>query len=285
MQTAWHLIRRTIEEFIADEALTRGASIAFYTVTSIAPVLFIVVAIAGLFFGQAAAQGAIVAQLGDLMGQDSALLLQEAINKAGNRTSGLLATAIGVITLLITASDVFVEMQSALNFIWKTEPKGAPITQVVKARVTSLGLVGTLGFLLMVSLVIQTAFSVMSRYIYNMVPFAGMLIHGLNLLISFGLISLLFAAIYRVLPDRHLTWRHVALGGMVTAVLFSIGRVLIGLYIGNSAIASTYGAAGSLIVVLLWIYYSAQIFLLGAEFIKVSVLHKEKRLPRPHVGA
>lgn len=276
----WQLAKETIASFIADEALTRGAAIAFYTVTSIGPVLLIVVAVAGIAFGQDAARGAIVGQLSGLMGQQSADLLQNAIKGASGKTSGFWASALGVVTLLVTASGVFGEMQSALNAIWKAEPTGTTVGRLIRARAASLGLVAALGFLLLVSLVISAALSALGHYVDTYLPFGQFVLQGLNILISFALISVLFAAIYKVLPDKDLEWRDVLVGAVVTTFLFSIGKFLIGLYIGSSAVASSYGAAGALIVVLLWIYYSAQIFLLGAEFTKVYSSHYgSQRLP------
>ena len=269
----WTLLKESVDSFIRDEALTRGAAIAFYTVTSIGPVLFIVVAIAGLAFGEDAARGAIAEQLGGLMGRQSADLLQTAIQSAATKTTGFLATAIGLITLIITASGVFTEMQSTLNIIWKAEPRGTTVTRLLRARAASLGLVGALGFLLLVSLVISTLLSALSTYINTYLPFGHLILQTLAFLVSFGLISLLFGAIYKVLPDRTIAWHDVMIGAVVTALLFTIGKLLISLYIGSSTVASSYGAAGSLIVVLLWIYYSAQIFLFGAEFTKVYASH------------
>ena len=271
--TAWTLVKESVNSFISDEALTRGAAIAFYTVTSIGPVLFIVVAIAGLAFGEDAARGAIAEQLGGLMGRQSADLLQTAIQSAATKTTGFLATMIGLITLIITASGVFTEMQSTLNIIWKAEPRGTTVTRLIRARAASLGLVGALGFLLLVSLVISTLLSALSAYINAYLPFGHLILQTLAFLVSFGLISLLFGAIYKVLPDKDIEWHDVMIGAVVTALLFTIGKLLISLYIGSSTVASSYGAAGSLIVVLLWIYYSAQIFLFGAEFTKVYASH------------
>jgi membrane protein len=260
--------------FIADDALSRGASIAFYTVTSIAPVLVIVIAIAGLAFGHDAAQGAIAAQFSGLMGSQSAELLQTAIHSASGKSSGIIATSLGLLALLVTASGVFGEMQSALNAIWKAQPQGdtvthfMTITRLMKARAASLGLVAALGFLLLVSLVISATLTALGTYVNAYIPFGQLILSALNFVISFLLTSVLFAAIYKILPDTRLEWRDVVMGAVATAFLFEIGKSLIGLYIGSSAVVSSYGAAGGLIVLLLWTYYSAQIFLLGAEFTK-----------------
>jgi membrane protein len=267
-------MKECVSAFIDDEALTRGAAIAFYTVTSIGPVLFIVVAIAGLVFGEDAARGAVSSELGSLMGQQGADLLQTIITNAAQKSSGILAACIGTATLGITASGVFTEMQQTLNVIWHAELRGTTMSRLIRARAASLGLVAALGFLLLVSLVISTMLSAMSDYINQHLPSGHLILQTLTFLISFCLITLLFAAIYKVLPDKEIRWHDVMIGALVTALLFTIGKSLISLYIGSSTIASSYGAAGSLIVVLLWIYYSAQIFLLGAEFTKVYASHR-----------
>jgi membrane protein len=266
---AWKLLKETILSFINDEALSRGAAIALYTVTSIAPVLLIVTAIAGLAFGRDAAQNAIIAQLGGLMGEQTAAVIQSAVASAAGKSSGILATVIGIITLIVTASGVFGEMQSALNTIWKAEPKGTTLSRLIRARAASLGLVAALGFLLMVSLVVSAALTAFGNYLNELLPFGRLILTVLNVVVSLVLITVLFAAIYKVLPDRHLEWNDVVVGAVATALLFNVGKFLIGWYLGSGAVASSYGAAGALIVLLLWVYYSAQIFLLGAEFTKV----------------
>jgi membrane protein len=266
---AWKMLKDTVLAFIDDEALSRGAAIAFYTVTSIAPVLLIVVAIAGLAFGRDAAQNAITEQLSGLMGRQTAEVLQTAVASAASKSSGVVATIIGIITLMVTASGVFGEMQTALNVIWKAKPEGTTVSRLIRARAASLGLVAALGFLLMVSLVVSTLLTAFGNYLNSILPFGQIILTGLNVIVSLVLISFLFAAIYKVLPDRDLEWGDVVIGAIVTGILFTIGKSLISWYIGSSAVASSFGAAGALIVLLLWVYYSAQIFLLGAEFTKV----------------
>lgn len=268
----WTMLKETVTDYMDDNALSRGAAIAYFTVFSIAPMLVICIAIAGLVFGQEAAQGAMVGQLQGLMGQQGAEALQAMVASAGNKSSGILATVIGVVTLLITATGVFGEMQSALNAIWKAEPK-AGLSGLVRARAASLGLIGALGFLLIVSLVASAALTAVGAYLNSFLPGAKMILQIVNFIVSFLLISVLFAAVYKILPDRKLSYRDVAVGAVATAFLFTIGKTLIGLYIGSSAVASSYGAAGALVIVLLWIYYSSQIFLLGAEFTKVWASH------------
>ena len=275
---AWKMLKGTVLAFIDDEALSRGAAIAFYTVTSIAPVLLIVVAIAGLAFGRDAAQNAITEQLSGLMGRQTAEVLQAAVASAASKSSGIVATIIGIITLMVTASGVFGEMQTALNVIWKAKPEGTTVSRLIRGRAASLGLVAALGFLLMVSLVVSTLLTAFGNYLNSILPFGQVILTGLNVIVSLTLISFLFAAIYKVLPDRDLEWGDVVVGAIVTGVLFTIGKSLISWYIGSSAVASSFGAAGALIVLLLWVYYSAQIFLLGAEFTKVYAnLHGSKQ--------
>ncbi len=280
---AWELGKESVISFIADDALSRGAAIAFYAVTSIGPLLLIVVAIAGLVFGQDAARGAIASQLSGLMGQQSAELLQSVIRNASGKSSSIFASALGVITLLVTASGVLGEMRSALNAIWKADLKGSAVSRVLRSRAASFALVVALGFLLLVSLVITAGLSALSEYVNAELPFGHVILQAVHFLVSFALVSVLFATIYKVLPEKDLEWRDVLAGAVISAFLFSIGKFLIGLYIGSSAVASSYGAAGALIVALLWIYYSAQIFLLGAEFTKVFAHHRGRK-PRIERG-
>jgi len=264
---AWLLIKETATGFLADEALTRGAAIAYYTIFSIAPLLIIVIAIAGLAFGRDAAEGAVVGQLSGLMGEQSATVLQSMITSANNWGAGLLATIIGLVTLLLTATGTFAEIQSALNAIWKAAPS-ANLTAIVRARLLSLGLVVTLGFLMLVSLVVSAALAALGSYLDYLVPGGQILIAVANFVLSLTIISALFAAIYKILPDKPISWRDVGVGAVATALLFVLGKSLIGFYIGSSGVASSYGAAGALLIILLWVYYSPQVFLLGAEFTK-----------------
>lgn len=270
----WRLLKQSVIGFIDDNALSHGAAIAFYATTSLAPILLIVVAIAGMAFGHEAAQLALSAQIAGLMGPHSAELLQATIENASQKEAGTLASILGLVTLFVAASGVFGEMQLALNEIWKVKPSGATISRMVRARIASLGLVAALGFLLLVSLVVSAAISALGEVINADLPFGTVILSAINGIVSFALITLLFAAIYKVLPDRSLQWRDVGIGAAVTGFLFTIGKSLIGWYIGTSAISSSYGAAGALLVVLLWVYYSAEIFLLGAEFTRAySVRH------------
>lgn len=274
MTDAWGLVRESVVGFVNDNALSHGAAMAFYATTSLAPILLIVVAIAGVAFGHDAAQVALSAQISGLMGPESANLLQTALESASGKSSGTWAAVIGIITLLVTASGVFGEMQQSLNTIWKVEAQGSSLSRLVRARAASLGLVAALGFLLLVSLVASAAISALGDFINAQLPFGTIVLGVVNAVVSFVLIASMFAAIFKILPDRTLEWRDVGIGAVVTAALFTLGKTLIGWYIGSSAIASSYGAAGGLLVILLWVYYSAEIFLLGAEITRAySVRH------------
>jgi len=266
------IIKETVADYFEDNALSRSASIAYFTVFSIAPILVICIAIAGLVFGQGASQGAIVGQLRGLMGEPEAQAVQAMIASAGNKSSGIWATVIGVVTLLITATGVFGEMQSSLNAIWKAEPK-AGLTGMLKARAAGLGLVAVLGFLLLVSLVASAGLAALGGTLNSFIPGMKTILQVANFVVSFLMVAALFAAIYKMLPDRRLKWKDVIVGAVTTSLLFTVGKMLIGLYIGSSSVASSYGAAGALVIVLLWVYYSSQIFLLGAEFTKVWASH------------
>ncbi len=267
---AWTLLRDTVIEFFNDNALSKGAALAYYTAFSLAPVLLIAIAVAGLVFGRAAAQGAVVAELSGVMGQESAQALQALLQGAFRHPgSGWLATVFGGITFLITATGVFVELQSSLDAIWKAEPAGFTTSEIVKARLLSFGILAALAFLLIVSLLFSTALHAAGTFLSLVSGHPQAVLIAGNVVVSFVLLCLLFAAIYKVLPDRDIAWRDVGVGAVVTALLFSVGKFAISFYIGTSAIATSYGSAGSLIVLMVWIYYSTQIFFFGAEFTKV----------------
>jgi membrane protein len=277
ISAAWKLLVDTTLSFVDDEALSRGAAIAFYAITSLAPVLLIVIAIAGMVFGRDAAQDAISGQFSTLMGKQAADVLQSVIASASTKSSGIVATIVGIAMLMATASGVFGEMQAALNTIWKTRSRETTLSRLIRARVTSLGLVAALGFLLVVSLVVSAGLTAFANYL-DRLPVGAFILSGVNFTVSWLLFALLFGAIYKVLPDRTLQWKDVIVGALMTSLLFNIGKALIGWYIGSSAVASSYGAAGGLIVLLLWVYYSAQIFLFGAEFTKIYAnSHGSKR--------
>ena len=267
IRATWELLRDAVEGFIAHGALSRGGSIAYFTLFSIAPVLLVVVAVAGLAFGQRAAEGAIVTQLSSLMGEDTARALQAMIGSAGKPHEGIIASIIGVGVLIVATSGVFGEVQAAMNQIWKVEAsRHSTLSRLVRARLTSLGLVVTAGFLLMVSLAVSAALAGLSAYLRSVFPAAELALKATDIILSTLLIVSLFALMFKVLPDARIAWRDVAVGALASTLLFEGGKYAIAFYVGRSNIGSSYGAAGALIVFLVWIYYSAQIFLLGAEF-------------------
>ena len=266
LRGVWHLVRDTVEGFIDDDALSRGASIAYYTLFSLAPILLIVVALAGLAFGRDAARGALVDQLSGLMGGKSAEALQAMIESASDPKTGMTASLIGILAALITLTGAFGEVQSALNAIWKAKSRRSTLSRLMRARLASLGLVVTSGFLLTVSLVVSAALAALSNYLKAVFPAGEFALQVADIVISGTLLTGMFAAIYKVLPDTPIAWRDVAIGALVTTGLFEGGKYVIALYIGKSNVASSNGAAGALFILMLWIFYSAQIFLLGAEF-------------------
>jgi len=261
----WTILKAATNNYISHGSLSRGAAISFYAVTSLAPVLLIVVAIAGVVFGQEAVRGTLVREIGGLLGEQGGELIQTILARSSDKMSGAVASVIGVLMVLVTASGVFSEMQAALNRIWEADADGQPLLSIVRARAASLGLVVALGFLMMASLAASAGLSALGNYLGSRAEFAPLLLSTLNTVVSLFLFTLLFAAIFKVLPDTEIAWRDVAVGAMITALLFTAGKSLIGWYLGTTAASSGYGAAGALILILLWIYYSAQIFLFGAE--------------------
>jgi membrane protein len=282
-RATWHLCYETVNEWVNDRASRKGAALAFYTVFSLAPILILSIAIAGLFFGQEAARGEIFGQVKDLLGTDAAAAIQAMIQSASRPGAGLIATAIGVVTLCIGATTALAELKDGLDQIWRAPPeRTSGFWYFVRKRLLSVGLILSLGFLLLVSLVFSALVSALAR-VWGPADATGMVLQAMNFLFSFALVTLLFAMIYKILPSVHIAWKDVAIGSIITAALFSVGKALIGVYLGNSAVTSSYGAAGSVILVLIWVYYSAQIFLLGAEFTKVYA-HRygsRRNLPQP----
>jgi membrane protein len=266
----WEIARDTVNKWLDDKCPQLGAALAYYTVFSIVPLLIVIIAIAGLAFGQKAAEGQILQQLGTLVGESSANAVQTMVEKARNPTKGIFSAALGIITLLAGASGVFGQLQDALNTIWGVAPKpGGGIWRTIKQRFFSfVALLGT-GFLLLVSLVISAMLATLGHAIPSVLPAPEFLLEILNFVISLAVITALFAMIFKVLPDARVAWRDVAIGAICTAVLFTIGKFAIGLYLGKSDIATTYGAAASIVVILLWVYYSSQLLLMGAEFTAV----------------
>lgn len=268
----WPLLKESVSEWTDDKALSLSAALAYYTVFSLAPLLIIVVAVAGFFWGgkSAAVQRELIGQIAGLVGQDSADFVGQMLENADRPGSGgVVATVVGVATLLFASTAAFAQLQDSLNTIWevKTDPNYG-IKGVIKTRVLSLGLVLTIGFLLLVSLVLTVAIAAISGVLGgdgSLEPLWQLI----NTVVSLGVITLLFAMIFKYLPDVEIAWRDVWVGAAVTAVLFVLGKLAIGLYLGSSTVASTYGAAGSLVILLLWVYYSAAILFFGAEVTQV----------------
>lgn len=265
---AWALIRDTVMSWIDDYAPSMGAALAFYTLFSTAPLLLIVISLAGLFFGEQAARGEIMEQLSGLLGPDSAATIQALLEGVNQPAKSISSSLIGLGALLIGATTVFAELQNAMDRIWRAPcpPPPGGLLGPIKTRLLSLGLVLGIGFLLMVSLVVSTALAVLGKWWAPWFGEMAWLAHTLDWIVSFLLIGAIFAMIYKWVPQVKIAWRDVLVGSALTALLFTVGKTLIGLYIGRSGVASPFGAAASLVVFLLWVYYSAQIFLLGAEF-------------------
>ena len=262
------VLKRAGNAWMDDHAQSMGAALSYYTVFSIAPLLLIAISVAGLVFGRDAAQGAVVQQLQGLIGQSGAQAVQGLLQNVSKPAEGMLATVTGVVVLVVGATSVFAELQDDLNRIWEApvRKKVSGWWSFVRTRLLSIGMILAIGFLMLVSLGASAAFdSVAAWSSAALASWAGV-VRVVNFVVSFGLTTVLFALIYRFMPDATIEWRDVGIGALVTAFLFAIGKSLIGLYIGKSALASGFGAAGSLAVLLAWVYYSAQIFLFGAEF-------------------
>jgi membrane protein len=264
------LLIKTFSDWYNDKAPELGAALAFYTALSIAPLLVIVLTIAAFVFGQEAASGEIVSQMRSMVGEDGAKAISDMIANANKPTQGTVATVLSVITLLFGASGVFGELQSALNTIWGVQPKpGRGLWGVIRDRFMSFAMVLGVAFLLLVSLVISAVLAAMGTLLSQLPDSFHWIAQVLNMGVSFLVVTLLFAMIFRVLPDVKISWWDVWLGAIVTAALFTVGKTGIGLYLGHSAMASSYGVAGSFVVLLVWVYYSAQILYFGAELTKV----------------
>ena len=270
----WDVVRAAMSEWVDDKAPRLGAALAFYSALSLAPLLVVVLAVAGLAYGKQAAEGRLVWQIRDMVGVEGAKAIQAVISAAHKRTSGIIATTVGLATLFFSASSAFVELTDALNTIWRVPvcPRQSSIASLfamIKGRTLAFVMVLGGGFLLLLLLIVSTWITAVETFFRNLLPMPPSALDAVNFLLSFLVMTLIFAMIYKALPDVRLTWGDVAIGAAITSLLFTIGKYLIGLYLSTSTIASSYGAAGSFLVVLLWVYYSAQVFFLGAEFTKV----------------
>jgi membrane protein len=280
------LLREVYAEWRKDDALSMGAALAYYTVFSMAPLLVLVIAIAGLAFGRKAAEGQLVEQIGGLVGPGGAQAIQGMIARASGPAAGLFATTASLVTMALGASGVFGQLQHSLNRIWDAPPRtGGTFRTHVRQRMVAFGMILGIGFLLVVSLVLSAALAAVHELLAQHLPMLSRLLPVANTVLSLVVVTALFAMIFKVLPDVPLDWGDVWLGGLVTAVLFTVGKSLIALYLGRAGITSVYGAAGSLVLLLLWVYYSAQILFLGAEFTEVWSRRRQGRrrggLPPP----
>lgn len=263
----WTLMKQTASSWNDINAPRLGAALAFYTMLSIAPLMVICVGIAGLVFGQDAAQGKIAEQLSSLIGAQSAHTVQTLLRHARRPAPGIAAMAIGIFILFFGASGVFSELRDSLNSIWHAKPSDdSGIMSLIKGRIFAFAMVVGVGFLLLVSLLASAAIAAAGAFLSGYLPLNETMLHLINILFSFASVTVMFALLYRVVPEVDIEWRDVWIGAAVTSVLFSLGKLAIGLYLGKAGIGSTYGAAGSLVVFILWVYYSAQIFFVGAEF-------------------
>ena len=280
-----HLFGAALKAWWDDDALRLGAALAYYTLFAIAPVLLVATGIAGLVFDSDAVRSEIVTQLDHLIGREGARAVQSLLDGASQRRAGILATTIGGVAFAVASTGAFLELQAALNAIWRVKANlGAHLQAFLLDRLRSFGLVVAIGFLLMVSLAVTAALAAFSAWLSRHSSGVPLVWTGAQVLVSLIGTTSLFALLYRVLPDVHLGWRDVTTGAFVTAVLFTLGQQLIGLYLGQSSVTSSYGAAGSVMILLLWVYYSCQILLLGAEFTRVYAEHRGTTFD-PHVFA
>ncbi len=265
----WDLLKETAAQWSRDKIPRHGAALAYYTVFSIVPLLIIIIAMIGLVFGQEAAQSYILQELENLLGQQSTAAIKDMLQRASQPATGIVASVTALATLLIGASGLFGQLQDSLNSIWEVEPTTQGVWAIIRDRFLSFLAVFGTGFLLLVSLVLSAGLAALGRVFEGWLPAPEFILHLMNALLSFVVITALFAMMFKVLPDAQVAWRDVWVGAAITALLFTIGKFSIGLYLGKSDVGSAYGAAGSLVILLIWVYYSTQILLFGAEFTKV----------------
>jgi membrane protein len=275
LKQVFSFLKQVINEFIDDKALKFSASLSYYTVFSIAPFLAIIISFSGYFFGREAVQGEIYPQINELVGHDAALQIQQMITNIHLSKTSLFATILSFAVLIVGATGIFSEIQDSINFIWnlKSKPKRGLLKMLIN-RLISFSLIISLGFLLMVSLLLNTVVDALSKQLLKLMPGRGVyVVDVVNNCLMFMLVSLLFGIIFKVLPDAKIRWKDVMVGSVATAVLFMVGKFCIGFYLGHSNLSSVYGTAGSIIIVMVWVYYSAVILYFGAEFTKVYAKH------------
>lgn len=285
MRALLGLMAAAFQDWRADNAPRLGAALAYYTLFSLAPLLVVAIAVAGLAFGQEAAQGRIVAELDGLLGRAGAEAVQSLIENSRKPEAGILATGLGLLTLLLGATGVFAELKGALNVVWDVESPATGVWGLVRDRLAAFALVLVVGFLLLVSLVISAALSATDALLAGLFSEPRVVLHAVNAGLSLAAVTVLFALIFKFLPDTSVSWRDVWLGAICTSGLFTLGKFAIGLYLGHSSVSSSYGAAGSIVVLMLWVYYAAQIFFFGAELTQAYARrHGSRRDPVAGAG-
>jgi membrane protein len=264
MSRAFAIVRQAFADWRRDNAARLGAALSYYTLFSLAPLLIVAIAVAGFFFGREAAQGQIVTEIQGLVGEAGARAVQDMIENSRQPSAGVVATIVGLATLLLGATGAFTELKSALNVVWDVEDEGGGLLSLLRGRLWAFAMVLAVGFLLVVSLLLSAAISAADGF-FEWVGIPPALVHVVNAASSFLVITALFALLFKYLPDTDVEWGDVWMGAVVTSGLFTVGKMLIGLYLGRSSVASVYGAAGSVVVLIVWVYYAAQIFFFGAE--------------------
>ena len=281
-KSIWSITKQSFSDFIDNKVLKLSAALAFYTIFSLPAMLIIIISVSDIFYGRAAIEGTLYHQIAGFVGNEAALQIQQAIRGAALSQSSYFATIVGIVTLLFGATSVFGEIQESINQIWKLKAKprkGKGFLKLLINRLLSFSLVISLGFLLLVSLLINGLMDLLITRLTSMFPeLTVIVVYAVNVIITFGITALLFAMIFKVLPDARIKWKHVKAGAITTALLFMVGKFLIGYYLGHSKLSSTYGTAGSVIVMLLWVYYSAMILYFGAVFTHVFAVHTGSRI-------
>lgn len=282
LKDTWSILKQSFSDFIDNKVFKLSAALAFYTIFSLPAMLIIIISVSDIFYGRAAIEGTLYHQIAEFVGTDAAIQIQQTIRGAALSQSSYFATIVGIITLLFGATSVFSEIQDSINHIWKLKAKpqkGKGFLKLVLNRLLSFSLVISLGFLLLVSLLVNGLMDMLITRLTAMFPeLTIIMVYIVNVIITFGITALLFALIFKVLPDARIKWKHVRAGAFTTAVLFMLGKFLIGYYLGHSKLSSTYGTAGSVIVMLLWVYYSAMILYFGAVFTHVFAAHSGSRI-------
>lgn len=285
LKNIFTLLKDTFQAWKEDKASRLGAALAYYTIFSIGPLLLVIIAIVGFILGKSATEGNLVGTISNVVGEQGAQVIQDAVKNAGKPGAGIIASVIGVVTLLLGASGIFGQLQDALNTVWKAEPPKGGLLDTIRARFVPFLMVLGSGLLLVLSLAAQSTLSVLGKYLSDTLPGGALLWGVVNIVISLGIITLMFAMIFKFLPDTDIAWKDVWAGAALTSLLFTLGQIGLAFYLSISNVGSPYGAAGSLVVVLVWIYYSAQLLLFGAEFTKVYAERHGSRAPEPVRGA